>query len=138
MRCFFDTNVLVYMFDADHPVKKDIAERVFFQSARQREALLSTQVLQEFFVAVTRKLGTPLTEAEAEMAVRDFSALEVVASDSELVLDAIAHSRRYRLSLWDSLIIQAALRGGAEVLYTEDLQNGQVFEDLTVRNPFVS
>ncbi len=138
MRCFFDTNILVYMFDDDHPVKKAIAERVFFSSAGHGEALLSTQVLQDFFVIVTRKLGTPLTQAEAERAVRDLSALEVVVSDSELVLDAIAHSRRYRLSLWDSLIIRAALRGGAEVLYTEDLQNGQVFEDLTVRNPFVS
>jgi predicted nucleic acid-binding protein len=138
MRCFFDTNVLLYMFDDDYPVKKEIAEKVFFPSARKGEALLSTQVLQEFFVIATRKLGTPLTPAQAERAVRDFSALEVVAADSELILDAIAHSRRYRLSLWDSLIIQAALRGRAEVLYTEDLQNGQVFEDLTVRNPFVS
>jgi predicted nucleic acid-binding protein len=138
MRCFFDTNVLLYMFDDDYPVKKEIAEKVFFPSARKGEALLSTQVLQEFFVIATRKLGTPLSQAQAERAVRDFSALEVVVADSELILDAIACGRLYRLSLWDSLIIQAALRGGAEILYTEDLQNGQVFEDLTVCNPFVS
>src|SRR5271166_3755247 len=100
MRCFFDTNVLVYLFDADEPAKKAVARRVFYQSVRRREALLSVQVLQEFFVTVTRKLGTPLSQDEAERTVRDLSDLQVVISDTELMLDAIALSRRYRLSFW--------------------------------------
>jgi predicted nucleic acid-binding protein len=62
--------------------------------------------------------------------------LKVIETDVALVLDSVTLSRRYTLSFWDSLIIQAALRGGASVLYTEDLQDGQVFESLTVRNPF--
>ena len=138
MRSFFDSNVLVYVFDKRAPQKAAVAQRLLSQCAAHGDAVISIQVLQEFYVAVTRKLVPPLLQAEAEGVVREFGRLELVEPDLILVLEAVAVSHRYRLSLWDSLIIQAALRGGAEVLYSEDLQNGQVFEDLTVRNPFVS
>jgi predicted nucleic acid-binding protein len=136
MRCFFDTNVLVYLFDADAPAKKAIARKLFAESVAQGNALLSIQVLQEFFVAVIRKLGTPLSHNQAEQVVRALSVLPMVEPNAGMVLDAIVASHRYRLSFWDGLIVQAALRGGATVLYSEDLQHGQVFETLTVQNPF--
>jgi predicted nucleic acid-binding protein len=85
---------------------------------------------------VTRKLAAPLTHAQAERAVRDFSTLPIIEPDANLVLDAIAISDRYQISLWDGLIIQAALRGEAGILYSEDLQDGQVFGSLSVKNPF--
>src|ERR1700738_1202207 len=135
MRCFFDTNVLVYVFDQRAPRKRAVAQQLLAECITRGDAFLSVQVLQEFFVAATRKLTAPLTHIQAERAVRDFSRLPTVEPDANLVLDAIATSDRYRISLWDSLVIQAALRGGASVLYSEDLQDGQLFESLTVQNP---
>jgi predicted nucleic acid-binding protein len=137
MRRFFDTNVLVYLFDASATTKK-VRAQLLKQAVSDGLALLSTQVLQEFFVAVTRKLSTPLPNEQAERAVRDLTKLPTVQIDADLILEAIATMRRYRLSFWDSLIVRAALHGGATVLYTEDLQDGQRFETLSVANPFRS
>jgi predicted nucleic acid-binding protein len=136
MRRFFDTNVLVYLFDASAPRKKARAQDLLKQAVGEGLALLSTQVLQEFFVAVTRKLSAPLRHEQAERAVRNLAKLPTVSVDAEMILQAIATMRRYRLSFWDSLIIQAALHGGATMLYTEDLQHGQVIETLSIENPF--
>jgi predicted nucleic acid-binding protein len=136
MRRFFDTNVLVYLFDASAPRKKARAQNLLKEAVGEGLALLSTQVLQEFFVAVTRKLSAPLAHEQAERAVRDLAKLPMAQIDTEMVLKAIETMRRYGLSFWDSLIIQAALHGGATILYTEDLQHGQVIETLAVENPF--
>lgn len=125
MRRFFDTNVLVYLFDASAPRKKARAQELLKQAVGEGLALLSTQVLQEFFVAVTRKLSVPLPPEQAARAVRDLAKLPTVQVDAEMILQAIETMRRYRLSFWDSLIVQAALHGGATILYTEDLQHGK-------------
>jgi predicted nucleic acid-binding protein len=136
MRRFFDTNVLVYLFDASAPRRKARAQELLKHAVGDGLALLSTQVLQEFFVAVTRKLSVPLPHEQAERAVRDLAKLPTAQVDAEMILKAIETMRRYRLSFWDSLIVQAALHGGATILYTEDLQHGQVIETLLVENPF--
>jgi predicted nucleic acid-binding protein len=136
MRCFFDTNVVVYAFDQTAPAKSAVAQRLLAECIARSDAFLSTQVLQEFFTTVTRKLSTPLPHREAEQAVRELAKLPIVNADATLILDAIALSERYLVSLWDALIIQAALRAGAEILYTEDLQDGQVIDSLTIKNPF--
>jgi predicted nucleic acid-binding protein len=136
MRRFFDTNVLVYLFDASAPRKKARAQELLKQAVAQGLVLLSTQVLQEFFVAVTRKLSVPLPYEQAERAVRDLAKLPISLVDAEMIMKAITTMRRYRLSFWDSLIIQAALHGGATTLYTEDLQHGQTIETVSIENPF--
>jgi predicted nucleic acid-binding protein len=136
MRRFFDTNVLVYLFDASDPGKKGRARELLTQAVADGAALLSTQVLQEFFVAVTCKLSAALPHDDAERAVRDLAVLPVVQVDAEMILTSIATMRRYQLSFWDGLIVQAALQGGATVLYTEDLSHGQAIETLTIENPF--
>jgi predicted nucleic acid-binding protein len=138
MRRFFDTNVLVYMFDNSAPKKQTRALQVLEQAIEAGLAVLSTQVLQEFFVTVTRKLPVPLTDEQAKRAVRDFVKLSVVQVDPEIILAAIETTQRYQLSFWDCLIVQAALRGGATILYSEDLQPGRVIETLTVQNTFQS
>lgn len=137
MRAFFDTNVLVYLFDADDRDKQAEAREILRQSAADGRVLLSTQVLQEFYVSVTRKLAEPLSEEEATRAVRDLARFPVVQIDPTLILAAIDGSRRYRFSFWDALIIQAAIQGGADALYTEDLQHGQVVDGLRITNPFI-
>jgi predicted nucleic acid-binding protein len=137
MLCFFDTNVLVYLFDRDSPNKAAVARQLYSRLVGERNGLVSVQVLQEFFVTLSKKFTVTLSPDDVEREVRDLSALlTVIETDAALVLDSIKLSRRYKLSFWDSLIIQAALRGGASVLYTEDLQDGQVFESVTVKNPF--
>ena len=136
MTAFFDTNLLVYLFDSASPEKQGKARDVFSERAQRDEVLLSTQVLQEFYVTVTRKLASPLSAAQAERLVRDFAAFPVVSTDAPLVVAAVALSRRHRLSLWDAMIVVAARAGGATELLTEDLQHGQVLEGVRIDNPF--
>ena len=135
-RAFFDTNVLVYLFDNRDPEKKIRAQQIFAEESERGRAVLSTQVLQEFYWVVTRKLATPLPEEVAEERIRDFSELPLVRVGAPMILAAIARSRSQSLDFWDALIVEAALRAGAGRLLTEDLQHGQRIEGLTVENPF--
>lgn len=134
MRTLFDTNVLVYLFDRDAPAKQQRARTVVSEVGAA--AVLSTQVLQEFYVSVTRKLAKPLPAAEAEGAVHDLAALEVVVVDIPMVKQAIAMSRADSLSFWDALIVAAARAYGCSRLLSEDLQSDRVFGELRVENPF--
>jgi predicted nucleic acid-binding protein len=136
-RSFFDTNVLVYLFDNSEPEKKARAQEVLDREIAAGRAALSTQVLQEFYVNVTRKLASPLPSEVAEARVRDFSRLPLVRVNAPLILAAIARSRRMGFSYWDALILEAALAAGADRLLTEDLQHGQEIEGLRVENPFL-
>ncbi|MCD6732494.1 MAG: PIN domain-containing protein [Burkholderiaceae bacterium] len=138
MRAFFDTNVLVYLFDGDAPGKREAARSLLQQEADAGRATLSTQVLQEFFVTVTRKLAVPLGHEQAERAVRNLAELSVVQVDAGLVFAGIELARRLQVSLWDALIVGAALQSGSTVLYTEDLQHEQRIDGLTVANPFAA
>ena len=114
MRSFFDTNILVYLFDEDTPEKKAKAQALFEQEVMAGGAVLSTQVLQEFYVAVTRKLAKPLPPDTAEQVVRNLTALPVVQIDTAMVLAAIIRNRLQGFSFWDALIIETALTGGAK------------------------
>src|SRR5690606_26664879 len=105
MRTFFDTNVLVYLFDADASKKQTAARKLLGREAGAGRATLSTQVLQEFFVTVTRKLAVPLEVDKAERAVRRLADLSVVQIDPDLILSAISMSIRNKLSFWDALIV---------------------------------
>ena len=136
MRSFFDTNVLIYLFDEDEPEKKARAQEIYGREAGAGRAILSTQVLQEFYVNVTRKLSPPLPAEVAEERVRDFCRLSLVKVEASMILSAVARSRERMLSFWDALIIEAALKAGADRLLTEDLQHGQVIEGLRIENPF--
>jgi len=135
---FLDTNVLVYMFDADAAEKQAQAQQLFNELAHQNRILISTQVLQEFYVISTRKLAVPLTSQEAERAIRDLAPFAPIPIDAEIILAAIKIANRYRFSFWDGLIIQSALHGGATLLYTEDLHDGQMIDELRIQNPFGS
>jgi len=135
-RVFVDTNVLVYLFDDDAPAKQQRARELV--AAEAPRLVLSTQVLAEFYVTVTRKLAKPLPEADAAAAVGELCAFDVVELDSQLVRRGVARARREDLSLWDALIVEAALARGCEQLLTEDVQDGRVFDGrLAVMNPFV-
>jgi predicted nucleic acid-binding protein len=136
MKAFFDTNVLVYLFDAGAPTKQAAARTLLVERGEAGEIVLSTQVLQELYVAVTRKLAKPLEEQVAFDALRDFAAFPLVQVDSDMVLAGAQRSRADGMSFWDALIVEAALGAGASVLYSEDLQGGRRYGPLEVVNPF--
>lgn len=116
----------------DAPRKRERARALVESEGTAGNIVVSTQVLQEFYVSVTRKLGKPLAEA----AVREIAAFEVVEPDVALVLHSIAIARSERLSLWDALIVEAARARACERLLSEDLQDGRRFDSLCVGNPF--
>ncbi|NGZ10411.1 MAG: PIN domain-containing protein [Nitrospira sp. LK70] len=135
-RVFLDTNVLVYLFDADNPTKQRRVQDLLSSRELRAQVTLSTQVLQEFYVSVTRKLATPLGLEAAFQAVQDLTAFPIVQIDTPLILLAIQRSGQAKVSFWDALILEAALVAGATVLYSEDFQDGAVFGGLRVMNPF--
>ena len=133
---FVDTNVLVYLFDANSP-EKQLQARQLLHEERERIAV-SVQVLGEFYVTVTQKLAVPLDPDMAVQAVDALCQFRVSALHPELVRSAIRRSQSSRLSYWDSLIVETALSAGAEILYTEDLQNEQEIGGLRIINPFTN
>ncbi len=136
-RSFLDTNVLLYLFDNSEPVKKARAQELVTEEVETDRAVLSTQVLQEFYVNATHKLASPLPAQVAEKRVRDFSTLPLVQVNAHMILAAIARNRSQGFSFWDALIVEAALSAGADRLLTEDLQHGQEIEGLRIENPFL-
>ena len=134
MTVFLDTNVLVYAFDGSEPAKRARALALLGDEAL--DIVVSAQVLNEFYVTLTRKLDPSVPEDTAQEAVHGLARGRVVPVDAALVEAAIALSRRHRLSLWDAGIVVAAQRAGCDELLTEDLADGQVFGAVTVRDPF--
>lgn len=135
-RTFVDTNVLVYAFDSDARGKRARASEILDSHGGERELVISTQVLQEFYVTVTRKLGAPLTPEGALASVRDLAKLPVVQIDPSAVLRAIELAQAHQVSLWDALILRAAADAGCDEVLTEDLHDGWQVVGVTVRNPF--
>ncbi len=138
MRSFFDTNILVYLFDEDYPERKAQAQTLLKKETENGRIVVSTQVLQEFYVTVTRKLEVPLSPEKAEEVVSQFMVFPLVEISSSHILKAIRKSINLQFSFWDALIIEAAISGGASILYTEDLQHGQIIDNLKILNPFQS
>ncbi len=132
---FFDTNVLVYLFDTREPGKRETARRLVDSYFRERRGIVSTQVLQEFFVTVTGK-AIQLPVVTAAGVVADYATLKVVIIEPRHIMDAIDIHTRFQLSFWDGLILAAAKSGGAAVLYSEDFSHGQSYDGVEVRNPF--
>ena len=130
---FLDTNILVYLFDCDEPGKKAVAESMFRDTVGIR---LSTQVLQEFYVAVTRKLGRPMPPELALIAVEHFQTYLVAPITNDLINKGIRRSIDAKISFWDGLIVETALAERADLLVTEDLQDGWQIGSMRVWNPF--
>ncbi|MBI3694716.1 MAG: PIN domain-containing protein [Acidobacteria bacterium] len=132
---FFDTNVLVYLFDTREAGKRETARKPVDSYFRERRGIVSTQVLQEFFVTVTGK-AIQLPVLTAARVVADYATLNVVIIEPHHILDAIDIHTRFQLSFWDGLILAAAKSAGAAVLYSEDFSHGQSYDGVEVRNPF--
>ena len=134
VECFLDTNVLVYAAagrGAEEPKRRRALSLI-----ETKEFGLSAQVLQEFYVTVVRKIERPLTSHEAVEWIEQFEAFPCLAVDASLVKIAVELSERHRISYWDGAIVAAAEALGAEILYSEDLSNGQRYGPVRVLDPF--
>jgi len=131
---FVDTNILIYAFD-DADLRKQQSARLWRAELwKTRRGRISFQVLQEFFVIVTRKSMSSREDARAE--VRDLLAWMPVAVDAFTLERGWKMQDRYQLSFWDALIVAAAVQASCGYLLTEDLQEGQDLDGVIVVNPF--
>jgi predicted nucleic acid-binding protein len=135
-RTFLDSNILVYAHDRGTGRKHEIAQALIEALWQERSGVMSTQVLQEFYVNVRRKAKRPITLSEVRRLLEDYLTWEIVVNTGESILEALEIEQQYGLSFWDALIVQAANASGAHLLYSEDLNHGQMYGTVEVRNPF--
>jgi len=135
-REFVDTNVLVYAHDPSAGPKHDRAVALTTRLWDTRSGCVSVQVLQEFFVTVTRKVPKPLSLDDAEAQLQELSRWTVFAPRAVDVLAAIALQRRHQLSFWDAMIVESAAQLGCAVLWSEDLHRDLRVRGVRIRNPF--
>jgi predicted nucleic acid-binding protein len=136
-RVFLDTNIIVYAYDRDADRKHEIARDLLIDLWNAGGGILSPQVLQEFYVTVTKKIASPLASESAREIIEDFLTWDIVANDGESVLDAIDIQTSEKISFWDALVVVAARKGGADEILSEDLSDGRKFGEIAVRNPFL-
>lgn len=136
-RFFVDTNLLVYAYDSSAGRKRKVSSEILSLLWQHRTGILSTQVLQEFFVSLTQKVRNPILPETAREIVSDLLRWPLVVNDGKNILRAIDFQVKYHFSFWDSLIVQAAVTSRSQYLLSEDLQDGQVIESVTILNPFL-
>ena len=134
-KCFLDTNILVYMESPKEAEKQHKARQLFNRLTSNGLSVISTQCLQEFYNVTTKRLF--LDRLEMKELIHTFEyALEIVQVTPQLIEDAIDINIETQFSFWDSLIIAAAIYADCDILYSEDLNNGQIVRGVTIKNPF--
>jgi predicted nucleic acid-binding protein len=136
-KVFVDTNILVYAHDLDAGNKHDQAAEIVSQVWESRNGVLSTQVLQEFYVTLTRKVSSTLSKLEARKLVQKYSHWHLVLNDLSIILQASEIEESNNISFWDALIVSAAYSQNVPTILTEDLNHGQIIEGIFIRNPFI-
>lgn len=132
---FVDTNILVYAHDLTAGVKHQRARALIEKLWNSGLGVLSTQVIQELCVSLRRKAGKPLGTGDVRKLIQDYLAWDVVVNDPTSALEALDIELQYKISFWDALIVYAAEKGGAKILYSEDLADGQRYGSVQVVNP---
>lgn len=133
---FLDTNILVYAYDRSAGRKHIIAAQFVSDCWENENGCLSIQVLQEFFVNVTRKISLPLDVQTARQLVADLAQWRLHVPEPRDLLQAIDFHDMYRLSFWDAMIVQSTIRLGCKQMLSEDFSHGQMYGNVTVINPF--
>ncbi|HBS27102.1 MAG TPA: PIN domain nuclease [Gammaproteobacteria bacterium] len=135
-KVFLDTNILVYLYDKNEAKKGTVAKQLIQEYGITGNIVLSTQVLQEFYVTVTRMGKHMLTKEEASEIVNDFSEFPLIQVNKDIIVRAMKRHQTKVFSFWDSLIVEAALQAGCSTLLTEDMQDGFIIDAMQIRNPF--
>jgi predicted nucleic acid-binding protein len=136
-KTFVDTNILIYAHDVDAKAKHDVAKGVLRELWRRRTGVLSMQVLQEFYVNVTRKTASPLPKDVARAVVNSYSIWCIDATPAEIAA-AFRIEDESRIGFWDALIVASALKCGATRILSEDLNAQQTISGVQIQNPFAS
>lgn len=136
VKAFVDTNILVYAYDRGAGTKHELAMGLVEKLWQEGTGALSTQVLQEFYVNIRRKASKPVSIEQARSLIADYLSWNPIVNDGATMLEAIDVEHRYQLSFWDSLIVVAAQKSGADVIFSEDFNHGQKFGTVVVKNPF--
>lgn len=132
---FVDTNILMYAHDVSAGAKHQRAKALVEELWRTRLGVVSTQVLQELCVNLRRKAGRPLELKATRDLIADYLSWQVMVNTGGSILEALELEDRYQISFWDALVVQAAQASGADVLYSEDLSDGQTYGAVRVVNP---
>jgi predicted nucleic acid-binding protein len=133
-RSFFDTNILIYADDRASPAKQRRALDLVAEHRRARTGVVSLQVLQEYFVTVTRKLRVDASIARRKVEL--LAEFDVAAPEVADILAAIDLHRLHGFSFWDALVLRAAKQAGCSVVFSEDMQNAREIAGLEIVNPF--
>jgi predicted nucleic acid-binding protein len=133
---FIDTNILIYAYDLSQGVKHDKALALIESLWEAGNGCLSTQVLQEFYVNITRKSAKPRSPDQAAQIIRDFSNWHIHRPGAEDILAAIELHQRYNISFWDAMILRSAMQSNCQTVWSEDLSHGQEYDATKVINPF--
>jgi predicted nucleic acid-binding protein len=137
-RFFLDTNIFVYSFDVNSPKKTTQSTKLIRRAIETGGGIVSYQVVQEFFNVALRRFAKPMSCSDAEQYLSTtFRPLLSVHSSPALYGEALRLAARFQLAWYDSLIIASAIEGRCDVLYSEDLQDGQQIGTVTIRNPFL-
>jgi predicted nucleic acid-binding protein len=134
-KTFVDTNILIYAHDVDAKAKHDVAKGVLRKLWSQRTGVLSMQVLQEFYVNVTRKIASPLPKEIARAVVNSYSIWCIDATPAEIAA-AFRIEDESRIGFWDALIVASALKCGATRILSENLNAKQKISGVQIQNPF--
>jgi predicted nucleic acid-binding protein len=132
-KSFLDTNILIYQLDNRDPIKQKKCREIMKALAVNHEAVISTQILQEFYVACTMKLKIKPLLVKAIM--HGFENMEIVAIGTDLINEAIDTSLQYQMSFWDSLVVVSAESAKCRFLFSEDLNEGQIVRKVRIQNP---
>jgi predicted nucleic acid-binding protein len=135
VKYFVDTNILMYAHDKAAGAKHERGKALVEALWRDRTGVVSTQVLQELAVNLRKKVGRPLNPKATRDIVADYLTWQVVVNGGESILEALDFEARFHISFWDALVVQAAHSSGAELLYSEDLSDGQTYGTVRVVNP---
>jgi predicted nucleic acid-binding protein len=136
-KTFIDTNVLIYAHDVDAKRKHEAAKSVLHGLWSEHTGVLSMQVLQEFYVNVTRKISRPISKESARLVVSSYTIWRVDTTPAE-ISTAFRIEDESRIGFWDALIVASALRSGATRILSEDLNAGQTIAGIHIQNPFVN
>ena len=136
VKTFVDTNVLIYAHDVDAPAKHQIANAVLRELWSERTGVLSLQVLQEFYVNVTRKIAIPLSRESARLIVDNYAMWCTETTPAE-ISSAFRIEDESRIGFWDALIVSSAARSGANRILSEDFSAGHRINGILIENPFI-
>lgn len=135
-KVFVDTNVLVYAHDIDSGSKHEIAVKIIMDLWEKSNGILSNQVLQEFYVIITKKIIKPISLSETRAIIKNYLMWQIEESNPSSILKASEIQEKHNISFWDALIVTAAEQAGAVKILTEDMNHGQSIESILIENPF--